>query len=165
MRLWSLHPRYLDVRGLTAVWREGLLAQAVLRGETVGYRNHPQLERFKAQEDPRAAIATYLSAVLDEARRRGYAFDERKIGEGRIGHRIPVKRGQVDAEWEWLRERLAVRAPKWLEGLKDVSEPEAHPSFEVVEGGVEDWERGIPTNIEPCAFPHFPDKATKNGGR
>ena len=29
MRLWSLHPRYLDRQGLTALWREGLLARAV----------------------------------------------------------------------------------------------------------------------------------------
>ena len=32
MRLWSLSPRYLDVKGLVAVWREGLLADAVLLG-------------------------------------------------------------------------------------------------------------------------------------
>ena len=32
MRLWSLHPCYLDPAGLVAVWREGLLARAVLRG-------------------------------------------------------------------------------------------------------------------------------------
>ncbi|HEU5178767.1 MAG TPA: pyrimidine dimer DNA glycosylase/endonuclease V, partial [Burkholderiales bacterium] len=32
MRLWSLHPKYLDARGLVALWREALLAQAVLRG-------------------------------------------------------------------------------------------------------------------------------------
>jgi len=30
MRLWSLHPRYLDAKGLVALWREGLLAQKVL---------------------------------------------------------------------------------------------------------------------------------------
>lgn len=48
MRLWSVHPKYLDVRGLVALWREGLLAQAVLRGRTKGYLHHPQLERFRA---------------------------------------------------------------------------------------------------------------------
>ena len=39
MRLWSLRPKYLDSQGLVALWREGLLAQAVLRGKTRGYRN------------------------------------------------------------------------------------------------------------------------------
>ena len=59
MRLWSLHPKYLDARGLVALWREALLAQAVLRGETRGYRHHPQLARF----DDVGAIAQYLSLI------------------------------------------------------------------------------------------------------
>jgi Pyrimidine dimer DNA glycosylase (EC 3.2.2.17)/DNA-(apurinic or apyrimidinic site) lyase (EC 4.2.99.18) len=52
MRLWSIHPKYLDVQGLLGLWREGLLAQKVLLGETKGYRNHPQLIRFKRTSDP-----------------------------------------------------------------------------------------------------------------
>ena len=79
MRLWSLHPRHLDAKGLVALWREALLAQKVLAGLTRGYRNHPQLERFKRQADPLAAIAAYLSAVQQEATRRGYHFDAGKI--------------------------------------------------------------------------------------
>ena len=47
MRLWTLHPKYLDRQGLVAVWREGLLAQAVLHSNTKGYKNHPQLDRFR----------------------------------------------------------------------------------------------------------------------
>jgi hypothetical protein len=43
MRLWSLHPQYLDPAGLVAVWREGLLARAVFAGQTTGYKHHPQL--------------------------------------------------------------------------------------------------------------------------
>ena len=46
MRLWSIHPKYLDPAGLTACWREGLLAREVLCGRTSGYRNHPQLARL-----------------------------------------------------------------------------------------------------------------------
>ncbi|HKX52383.1 MAG TPA: pyrimidine dimer DNA glycosylase/endonuclease V [Nitrosospira sp.] len=37
MRLWTLHPRYLDTKGLVAAWREALLAQKVLSGLTSGY--------------------------------------------------------------------------------------------------------------------------------
>jgi hypothetical protein len=33
MRLWSLHPEYLDANGLVALWREALLAQAFLQGK------------------------------------------------------------------------------------------------------------------------------------
>ena len=29
MRLWTLHPKYLDGVGLVALWREALLARAV----------------------------------------------------------------------------------------------------------------------------------------
>ena len=70
---------YLDPQGLVALWREALLAQAVLREETRGYRQHPQLERFKRHPTPLAAIARYLQAVQAEATRRGYAFDVNKI--------------------------------------------------------------------------------------
>ncbi|MFP3165813.1 MAG: pyrimidine dimer DNA glycosylase/endonuclease V, partial [Nitrososphaeria archaeon] len=34
MRLWSLHPSFLDKQGILGVWREGLLAQKVLIGKT-----------------------------------------------------------------------------------------------------------------------------------
>ena len=80
MRLWSLHPRYLDSKGLTACWREGLLARKVLEGKTKGYRNHPQLERFRGQDDPVGMIDAYLLAVYEEAEKRGYKFSRGKIG-------------------------------------------------------------------------------------
>ena len=63
MRIWSLHPQYLDARGLVALWREALLAQSVLRGATRGYRQHPQLVRFRRRPSPTGAIAEYLRAV------------------------------------------------------------------------------------------------------
>ena len=53
MRRWSLHPRHLDVSGLVALWREALLAQAVLRG----YRRHPYFVRFRAPPLPASSIA------------------------------------------------------------------------------------------------------------
>ncbi len=81
MRLWTLHPKYLDARGLCALWREGLLAQQVLREHTRGYRSHPQLTRFRAQPDPLAVIAAHLRAVHAEAVRRGYTFNDSKLRE------------------------------------------------------------------------------------
>ena len=47
MRLWSLHPSYLDSAGLVALWQEGLLARKVLSSQTKGYIHHPQLHRFR----------------------------------------------------------------------------------------------------------------------
>lgn len=113
MRLWSLHPKYLDSKGLVALWREALLAQAVLRGETKGYRNHPQLQRFRMQLSPRACIAEYLRAVHAESLERGYRFDERRIAHPGTSARLSVTGGQLDFEWRHLLAKLEARAPVW----------------------------------------------------
>jgi hypothetical protein len=55
----------LDAKGLVALWREALLAQKVLQGNTTGYRGHPQSHRFRQSADPLGAISTYLWAVHD----------------------------------------------------------------------------------------------------
>jgi hypothetical protein len=141
MRLWSLHPKYLDTKGLTAAWREGLLAQKVLQGETLEYRNHPQLERFKRQPDPDSAIAAYLTGIYEEARRRGYHFDESKIAGNPAFDPLPVTQGQLLYEWALLKQKLQARDPQKHGELLLVSEPEAHPLFEIVPGEVEGWER------------------------
>jgi hypothetical protein len=141
MRLWSLHPRYLDPRGLTALWREALLAQKVLRGETRGYRSHPQLERFKQQLDPHGAVSVYLQAVLEEAQQRGYHFDSGKIDPGGQAAPIPVTSGQVSYEWEHLKNKLSRRDPARLERFAEVAAPDLHPLFYTVPGPVASWER------------------------
>ena len=140
MRLWSVHPKYLDTRGLVAVWREGLLAQAVLRGRTTGYRHHPQLHRFKAQSSPVGAIADYLRSVHAEAVQRGYEFAAAKISRARTTGTMDVTRGQLLYEWRHLMAKLAVRDPQALGRLSKVRRPLAHPSFRIVSGGVEPWE-------------------------
>ena len=142
MRLWSLHPQYLDAKGLVALWREALLAQAVLGGKTAGYRHHPQLHRFRAQRSPVSAIAAYLRAVHAEASTRGYRFDAGKISAGRTAPRIAVTRGQLEFERRHLMAKLEARAPeRWRT-------PWAHPTpwsrtrcSGVVPGEVADWER------------------------
>jgi hypothetical protein len=140
MRLWSLHPRYLDSKGLVALWREALLAQAVLAGQTRGYRHHPQLARFLASATPQRHIASYLHAVHAEAQRRGYRFDAKKVGRNRTAERLAVTRGQLDYEWSHLTGKLKLRDPERLAQLGTVRRPQAHPMFMVVAGGVADWE-------------------------
>jgi putative acetyltransferase len=140
MRLWTLHPKYLDARGLVALWREALLAQAVLAGRTRGYTRHPQLRRFLDAPVPADAIASYLREVLAEATRRGYRFDASKIDEGAPAVHIEVTRGQLDHEREHLRAKLATRSPAWLEALGGVVASDPHPLFRVVAGPVADWE-------------------------
>jgi len=141
MRLWSLHPKYLDAQGLVALWREGLLAQAVLSGRTRGYRHHPQLQRFRAQPSPLGAIADYLRAVHAEAVIRGYAFDEDKISPARGSGLIEVNCGQLMYEWSHLMAKLEIRDPELRRRLATVGTPLAHPLFRVVPGGVEAWEK------------------------
>jgi len=141
MRLWSLHPRYLDPQGLVALWREALLARAVLSGNTRGYRNHPQLERFLSQAAPRTAISSYLHGVHAEAIARGYSFDRTKIGRGRVQESLPVATGQVQHEWHHLLQKLAVRNPALYEQWRSISAPECHPLFRLQPGPIESWER------------------------
>lgn len=140
MRLWSLHPRYLDAKGLVALWREGLLAQQVLAGATKGYRHHPQLSRFRSQPDAQGVIAAYLREVLREAERRGYRFNATKIGRCAEGVCIPVTHGQMAHELAHLRAKLVLRDPAAWQRLAAVIDPEAHPLFEVISGDVEVWE-------------------------
>jgi hypothetical protein len=147
MRLWSLHPRYLDVKGLVALWREALLAQKVLLGQTRGYRNHPQLQRFKMHADPPQAIAAYLTNVQAEATRRGYRFDARKILQARPAALMDVTVGQVAFEREHLLAKLRMRAATDSERLAADVSPELHPLFRLVPGGIAPWEvRGIATS-------------------
>lgn len=141
MRLWTLHPKYLDPQGLVACWRETLLAQKVLRGETRGYKSHPQLARFRAQADPLASIARYLRALHDEARRRGYSFDAAKIGRQSPCKKITETEGQLQYEWAHLKRKLRQRNPALYRTLRGIQSPEAHPLFRMVAGGVREWER------------------------
>jgi hypothetical protein len=140
MRLWTLHPKYLDAQGLVALWREGLLAQKVLRGRTRGYRHHPQLARFKAQADPVASIARYLRAVQEEATRRGYRFTASKIARRNGARPIPETHGQLRYEWAHLQRKLRLRTPARHRELAGVRRPEPHPLFKLRRGPVREWE-------------------------
>jgi hypothetical protein len=141
MRLWTLHPRYLDAAGLVALWREGLLARAVLRGRTRGYRHHPQLLRFRSHASPRSAINRYLAVVVEEAASRGYDFDRRRIGaaHGRIV--LEASAGQLAHEWQHLLRKLRQRSPVLYRKWRRTGFPEPHPLFCIVPGEVEAWER------------------------
>jgi len=142
MRLWSVHPSYLDAKGLVALWREALLAQKVLMGLTKGYRNHPQLDRFKEQIHPEASIAFYLKQVCEEAKARGYSFDENKIAINNPKVvTITVSKGQVAFEMEHLCQKLKVRDPLKYKLISQYKKFEVHPLFELAEGGIAKWEK------------------------
>ena len=141
MRLWTIHPRHLDAKGLVALWREGVLAQKVLQGRTRGYRHHPQLLRFQATSNPAAALASYLVVVHEESVRRGYHFDGSKVGAKKYRGRITETKGQLLYEWKHLKRKLAVRDAARHCACRSVSVPEHHPLFRLIEGAVRGWEK------------------------
>lgn len=141
MRLWSIHPKYLDAAGIVALWRETLLAQAVLSNETKGYRNHPQLERFKNCPSPLSAISSYLEIIHLESVARGYSFNKLKIKPASQPVNITVTSGQIQYEWQHLMAKLKQRSPEAYARWSPCTAIETHPLFEVVPGEIEPWER------------------------
>lgn len=140
MRIWSIHPKYLDTKGLVALWRETLLAKHVLENKTKGYKNHPQLNRFKNCEQPLHAINYYLSIVQEEAGKRGYQFNRNKIEWSFDQCTIAVTNGQVEYEIEHLKNKLQQRDTAKLKEIISIKRIEAHPLFKVIKGRIEDWE-------------------------
>lgn len=140
MRLWSIHPKYLDSKGLVALWREGLLAQKVLLGETKGYRNHPQLDRFWQVSNSSGAISSFLRHVANEADRRDYHFDRSKISAKRSIKKIAVTSGQIEYEFSHLLQKLESRDRERFDKMRSIVDIEIHPIFYVVDGRVEKWE-------------------------
>lgn len=140
MRIWSLHPKYLDSKGLVALWRETLLAKHVLEGKTNGYKNHPQLDRFKTAKYPVDSINQYLSEVYAEASARKFNFDKHKIDWKFRKSKLPVTKGQIRYEVEHLLAKLKKRDPNKYRELKSKSTVDGHPIFSVVAGRVEAWE-------------------------
>jgi len=141
MRLWSISPSYLDQKGLVALWREALLAQKVLSGDTNGYKNHPQLKRFRATYNPLGAIASYLRIVAREADKRGYHFDKSKIANKKYNKKIPVTSGQIDYEFAHLLHKLETRTPDQYRSLKSTRPVKAHSLFQKIRGDIEEWEK------------------------
>jgi len=143
MRIWTLHPKYLDPRGLVALWRETLLAQKVLQGDTKGYKSHPQLLRFRAQSNPVDAIARYLTSIHDNAVERGYHFDASKISPYKTAIKIIETDGQLLYEWQHLKTKLQLRHPEQYARLSQIVAPDPHPMFTIISGEIRDWEHII----------------------
>jgi hypothetical protein len=141
MRIWSIAPKYLDTKGLVALWRETLLAKHVLKGLTKGYTNHPQLKRFKVYPEPLLAIDKYLEFIYNEATLRQYNFDSNKFMLHNSEIEIPVTTGQVEYELKHISNKLSNRAPDMLKNLpQEIGEVSLVPIFKLIPGDVEDWE-------------------------
>ena len=141
MRLWTVHPSYLDAKGLVAAWREALLAQKVLAGGTRGYTHHTQLSRFRSHPQPLQAIAAFLAGLAAEAQRRGYRFDATKISQPQFTGQMEETSGQLLHEWTHLLTKLRARAPELHRQLRGITTPEPHRLFRIVPGEIRSWER------------------------
>lgn len=141
MRLWTIHPQYLDTKGLLAAWREGLLAQKVLLGQTRGYTRHPQLRRFQTTTSPTETICSYLAEIANEADRRGYKFNRAKISVRARRNKLIETRGQLLFEWSHLKRKLRARSPRSYRACCKIEIPRAHPMFRIVAGPLQEWEK------------------------
>lgn len=141
MRLWSLHPQYLDTKGLLAVWREGLLAQNVILGKTRGYKHHPQLQRFNNTESPIDFIGFYLHTIAQEATNRGYHFNAEKINLNPSELKpIMVSSEQLTYEFKWLMHKLQSRSPEQHQKWQNEKPVILNPTFCLYDGPIESWE-------------------------
>ena len=136
MRLWSIHPKYLDSKRLVALWRETLLARAVLDGKTKGYKNHPQLNRFKIQSKPLELINTYLYDVFKEAEKRNYNFNKNKLEKTFTKKKIKVTTNQLKYEIQHLFKKLNKKI-----SAKDLKNIQVNSIFKIIKGNIENWEK------------------------
>ena len=143
MRLWTINFKYLDAKGLVALWREALLAKNVLKGLTKGYKNHPQLIRFYTHQNSIDAINAYLLEVYKEACVRGYKFDVAKVGKFDAENlsKIAVTRGQIEYEFSFLQEKLKQRDLKKYKENLNVKNIEISTIFTKIDGDIEPWEK------------------------
>lgn len=141
MRLWSIHPKYLDTPGLLALWREGLLAKKVLEGNTKGYKNHPQLNRFKEHDFPIEAINKYLEEVFKESKKRNFIFNVSKFKSiDKKLKKITITTGQAEYELKHLQNKIKQRSPNFYKKVS-IKNLEPHPMFKLKFGEIESWEK------------------------
>jgi hypothetical protein len=141
MRIWSLHPKYLDSKGLVSLWRESLLAKQVLENKTKGYKNHPQLNRFKNSGDAVSCINQYLATVYDNSVERGFNFDKNKINQDFVSTTLTVTDKQIEFEMKHLLSKLETRDPKLFQKLSREKKITSHPLFRIIKGEIEPWEK------------------------
>lgn len=130
MSLWSVHPRYLDNKGLISAWNRGLQLQKQLSTEPARNTGNSQLIMFSRQEKPLHAIGSYLSFIASEGCRRGYKFTHEKILYPNFDEELlPIDSEQLRSENQMLQNRLKTRDKNRYQQLSSQSWPETHPLF------------------------------------
>jgi len=154
MRIWSIRHEYLDVKRLTAQWREALLCRNVLKGLTKGYRNHPQFNRIKSYENPLDFINAFLQTIYDEAKSRGYKYDITKIEKFENVKPINVTYGQAWYEFSHLQLKIERSGDtnRYFNNQKsaqsDGAELKINKLFCLIPGDIESFEKVKQETIE-----------------
>lgn len=141
MRLRSIHPKYLDQKWLVAVRREWLLAKKVLENQTKGYKNHPQLIRFRNHKNPVAAINSYLIEIHKESEKRKYSFDKSKLKMSDLQNKIPVTKWQIEYEFQHLSNKLKSRDLETYNKISRIKNIDINPIFYTISGEIEHREK------------------------
>jgi hypothetical protein len=160
MRIWSLHPKYLDSKGFVALWRESLFAKQVLECNTKGYKNHPQLNPFKNSGNAVGCINQYLVAVYENSLERGYNFNKNKINPDFMPTRLTVTDKQIKFKMKHLLRKLKTRDPEKFQKLSRKRKINAHPLFRIIDGEIEPWEK---LNIQKRANSQNNNKTSFSG--
>jgi hypothetical protein len=122
MRLWSIHPKYLDASRLNAQWREALLCKACLEDKTVGYLNHPQYLRVKNHPHPHDFINKFLYSIWEEGFNRGYKYDDTKFAICLDFEPMEVTEDQIEYEFEHLQKKLGEFDEQYVSNEQDFNE-------------------------------------------
>ncbi len=117
-----------------------ILAKNVLDEKTKGYKNHPQLIRFKKSDNPLEGINQYLAAVYQESQTRGYHFNKAQFNIYCEPVTLTVTRRQIEYEMQHLLKKLKTRDAERYHRLLKKTNIEPHPLFEIIEGEIEEWE-------------------------
>ena len=142
MRLWSLHPRYLDPKGLVALWREALARPGRAPGAIPGdIATIPSCSDSARSPLRVAASPSTFGPCTRNRSSEATASTGARLCTGGTVARVDVTRGQLDFEWRHLLAKLEKRNPPVLEALQNTGDPAPHPLFRVVPGAIEEWER------------------------
>jgi len=130
VRLWTIHPRYLDDEALREAWRDGLNLRRALKIGSKAAEPCPDAAPWIAESrQPVRALDLYLHAIHGEARRRGRSFDASKLGPVDTKTKIPIPSSWVSADWRDLRAIVAKRSPGFFPRIESVQRPHCHPAF------------------------------------
>lgn len=149
MRLWSIHPKYLDSKRLVTQWREALLCRAILDGKTKGYKEHPHFLRVKSHSQPYYFINSFLYVIWEEGKQRKFQFDKSKLMENLVQkyeeplQLMEVTEGQVQYEFDFLQKKFGEFHIQYIKNLQNFNDfgIEVNPCFIKIFGDIMNFEK------------------------